>query len=65
MSKNVERRLLEHNSDKTKSTKGYIPWKLFFVESFNSRIEAREREIYLKSGTGKEKIKIRFRSSVG
>lgn len=29
---NLENRLKEHNSGKTKSTKGYIPWSLFFTK---------------------------------
>ncbi len=66
MSENVEKRLKEHNSGKTKSTKSYTPWKLFFTESFATRLEAREREKYLKSGSGKEKIKYKWsRSSAG
>jgi len=31
MTENVDRRVKEHNSGHTKSTKGYIPWKLFFI----------------------------------
>jgi len=33
------------------------PWKLLFFEQFETRIEARKREVYLKSGVGKELIK--------
>ena len=54
MCKNIEVRLREHNSGKTKSTKGYIPWRLIYSERLESRVEARKREIYLKSGIGKE-----------
>ncbi|OYD16231.1 endonuclease [candidate division WOR-3 bacterium JGI_Cruoil_03_44_89] len=54
---NPKKRLKEHNSGKTKSTKGYRPWKIFFVERCNNRQEAREREKYWKSGIGKEKLK--------
>lgn len=57
MSEDPENRLKEHNSGKTKSTKGFIPWAIFFYEKFNTRVEAREREIFLKGGSGKEKIK--------
>jgi len=57
MSSDVERRLLEHNSGKTKSTKGYKPWILFYKEVFEIRTEARQREKYLKSGCGKEYLK--------
>lgn len=53
----LQRRLLEHNNGKTTSTKGYRPWNLFFFETVNTRSEARDREKYLKSGAGKEKIK--------
>jgi len=40
---NVERRLKEHNSGKTKSTKPYRPWKLLFFETFISKIWSRSR----------------------
>lgn len=57
MSVAVSKRLLEHNSGKTKSTKGYRPWQLIYTESLPSRLEARQREKYLKSGVGKEFLK--------
>lgn len=50
----VEVRLKEHNAGKTKSTKGFRPWKLIYTEEAANRVEARKREIYLKSGIGKE-----------
>ena len=55
--KNVELRLKEHNSGKTKSTKGFVPWKLFYLEEAESKAEARYREKYFKSGIGKEKLR--------
>ena len=54
---NVQKRLKEHNSGKTKSTKGYCPWKLIFTKKCETRIEAREFEKYYKSGIGKEILK--------
>lgn len=54
---NIEKRLKEHNAGKTKSTKGFRPWKLFYEEEVLSRADAREREKYLKSGIGKEFLK--------
>jgi putative endonuclease len=57
LTSNIERRLLEHNSGLTKSTKSYKPWALFYSEKCNTRIEAREREKYLKSGCGREILK--------
>ena len=58
MSTDVEKRLIDHNSGGTKSTKSFRPWRLFFVEEVGkSRVEAREREKYYKSGCGKEYLK--------
>jgi putative endonuclease len=53
----IERRLKEHNSGKTKSTKGFRPWKIFYSENCIDRKSARIREVYLKSGIGKEFLK--------
>jgi putative endonuclease len=41
MSKNIERRLKEHNSGNVKSTKAFIPWELVFQEEHETRIKAR------------------------
>ncbi len=57
LTSNLDRRIKEHNRGKTKSTKGFIPWEMFFYEDFETRDEARKREIYLKSGYGKKWIK--------
>jgi putative endonuclease len=53
----LESRVREHNTGKTKSTKPYKPWKLVYFEKFDSREEAREREKYFKSGIGREFLK--------
>ena len=53
MSSDVERRLKEHNKGKTPSTKPFIPWKIIHIEEFETRIEARKREKYLKSAAGR------------
>ena len=54
---NVERRIVQHNKGQNRSTKAYKPFKLIYSQVFNTRIEARKREIYLKSGIGKEFLK--------
>jgi putative endonuclease len=54
---NVERRFFEHQNGSNKTTKPYRPYKILLVERFDSRAAAREREKYLKSGTGKEFLK--------
>ena len=65
MTNDLERRIKEHNNGKTKSTRYFKPWKVLFIESFSTRLEAREREKYLKSGIGREYIKNWPRSSAG
>ena len=57
LSQNIDRRLKEHNSGKTKSTKPYRPWKLVYYEKFETRVEARNREKYFKSGIGRAFLK--------
>jgi putative endonuclease len=57
IARSVEKRLKQHNAGVTKSTKGYRPWKLEFIEPYDNWAQARKREIYLKSGIGKEFIK--------
>ena len=42
-----------HNLGQVKSTKPHIPWKLVWYGAFNSEQEARDFELYLKSGSGK------------
>ena len=52
-----KRRLKEYNEGKTKSTKGYRPWKLVYFQSVENRCDARELEKKWKSGSGKEFLK--------
>ncbi len=56
----LERRLAEHFDGKERTTKPYRPYKILFTETFGTRVEARMREKYLKSGKGKEWIKANF-----
>jgi putative endonuclease len=57
MTKNLDNRIKEHNFGKTKSTKGYLPWTLVYQEAIDTRIEARIREKFLKSGKGRDYLK--------
>ncbi len=63
MTNDIYRRIKEHNNGRTKSTKGYRPWKLFFFEQHPNKVEARKRELYLKSGIGRTYIKTKWSSS--
>ena len=51
---NLKRRLDEHNKGNNKTTKAYGPFKMIFFEEFQTRVEARQKEKYLKIGVGKE-----------
>jgi putative endonuclease len=57
LTSSIEKRLNQHNKGQNRSTKAYRPFKLIYTEAFKTRIEARNREIYLKSGIGKEFLK--------
>ncbi len=57
LTNNVDRRLKEHNNYENRSTKAYAPFDLIFIEAFETRIDARKKELYLKSGEGKEYLK--------
>ena len=57
---NLEQHLYEHNLGKTKSNKAYLPWEIFYTETFNTTAEARKREKYFKSGAGRVFLKNKF-----
>lgn len=57
----IERRLYEHNNGLLGVyTRNKGPWKLIHKESFETRAQAMGREKYLKSGVGREWIKLNF-----
>ena len=53
----VVKRLEEHNSGKTRSTRVGRPWFLIYTEGFLSRSEAQSREYQLKRFRGGEALK--------
>ncbi len=51
---NLIERFKSHNSlGKKGYTIRYRPWFVIHVETFNSKVEARKRELFLKSGQGR------------
>ena len=58
MSSSVERRLKEHNAGYSRSTRSRLPFELIYVERCDSRLEARKREKFLKSGAGREFLRV-------
>ncbi|MGC4022924.1 MAG: GIY-YIG nuclease family protein [Cyclobacteriaceae bacterium] len=59
LTENLERRISQHNSGYERTTRPYLPFEIIFSESFKTRVEARVKEKYLKSGIGKEFLKMR------
>ncbi len=55
--RNLPARLKAHQYGKVKSTKGRKPLELIYVEEFVTYSKARKREIYLKSGAGRDFLK--------
>jgi len=55
--KNLELRLVEHNSGHVKSSRPYRPYRVLYFEQLESLKEARQRERYFKSTSGRRKIK--------
>lgn len=53
----IGRRLAEHNSGKSTFTNRYKPWVIIYTEEHSSMNEARKREKYFKSATGRRKLK--------
>jgi putative endonuclease len=57
ISKDVERRLVEHNLGSNRYTKAFKPWKVFYTEVHFSYLSARKREKYYKNASGKKYLK--------
>jgi putative endonuclease len=51
---NLERRLFEHNSNQSKSTRNKGPWKLIFKKEFESRSDAMKFELKSKNIKNKD-----------
>jgi len=56
----LKKRIGLHNSGEVKATKSHIPWKLIWYGAFKTEREARDFELYLKTGSGKSFAYKRF-----
>ena len=54
MTQDVSKRIRMHNMGKVRSTKAYRPWRLFFEEQCEDSLQARAREIFLKTNLSKD-----------
>jgi len=61
---NLDKRILEHNSGKVKSTKYRTPFELVYYEACRNLEDALHREKYLKSTYGHRYLKNRMKNDV-
>ena len=54
---NLERRIYEHSVGQTKYTSKAGPFELVYKESYNTSLEAKRREKFLKTGKGRELLR--------
>jgi putative endonuclease len=55
--RDVHKRLKEHNKGRVRYTKGRRPWKLHYQEEFATRSEANQRERFWKTVKGYRYLK--------
>ena len=55
---NLNRRIEEHNSGRSQATRYQGPYQIVRVEYFSTREVALKRERFLKTGKGREQLKI-------
>lgn len=60
VAEDINKRLEEHNTGRVVSSRPYRPYKIIHTESFATLIEAREKEKFYKSTTGRRKLKKMF-----
>ena len=56
----ISKRLIQHNSGLSKSTKHYVPWKVIYNEELKTRSESMKREKELKSHKGRDFIRANY-----
>lgn len=49
----LKKRFRDHNLGLSTATKPHIPWKLVFYAAFETEKQAKDFELYLKTGSGK------------
>ncbi len=61
LTKDLRKRLSEHNANITGWTKGRGPFELIYYEACKNGKDAQARELYLKSGMGRRYLKNRLK----
>jgi putative endonuclease len=63
-SSNLKRRLEEHKTGGSKSTKCRLPFRLVYYEAHISEDDAKRREKYFKTDKGKSTLKLMLREGL-
>jgi len=61
--RDLQKRLDQHNSGVSRWTKRGSDWRLVYSEKFPDKTDALKRELYLKSGHGREYIRLKLSGS--
>ena len=61
---NLKRRLTQHAKGEVISTRNRRPLKLIHYEYFIDEVDAKSREVFLKSGAGHKQIKDKLRKTL-
>ena len=56
--KDLVKRVKQHNAGRVRSTKSCKPWKIHYVEEFDTKSEAYKREMFFKSIEGYKFLRI-------
>ncbi|MEA1926246.1 MAG: GIY-YIG nuclease family protein [Patescibacteria group bacterium] len=61
-SDNLKRRIIEHQQGKVRSTKNKLPVLLIYYEAYLNKKDATARELYLKTGDGRQEARKQLRN---
>lgn len=56
-SADLKKRFLSHNKGENQATRDKKPWRLIYYEAYIDKIDAKKREKFLKSGSGRKFLK--------
>ena len=56
-STDLKKRFASHNKGENSATKKKRPWKLIYYEAYTDQLDAKKRERFLKSGSGRRFLK--------
>lgn len=59
--KDLKKRLAQHNEGLNISTERYVPWEIIYYEACRDILDAERREKYLKTSQGRRLLKRRLK----